>query len=109
MAAGLASGMAPRMAPRHPLTDARENDKPFHNLLPKYRRNFNVIEFINYRIELQKYYYDDQQGTIHIEGRFFLEWLPGGTQWRRNSGKIFMELLESGKSFKISRLDYHGD
>jgi type II secretory pathway predicted ATPase ExeA len=89
--------------------DARENDKPFHNLLPKYRRNFNVIEFINYRIELQKYKYDDEHGAINIEGRFYLEWLPGGATWKRNSGKIFMKLLESGKSFKISRLEYHGD
>jgi type II secretory pathway predicted ATPase ExeA len=89
--------------------DAKENDKPFHNLLPKYRHNFNVIEFINYRIELQKYNYNDQSGAINIEGRFFLEWLPGGTKWRRNSGKIFMELHESGTSFEISRLDYFGD
>jgi hypothetical protein len=89
--------------------DAKENDKPFHNLLPKYRHNFNVIEFITYRIELQKYKYDDEHGTINIEGRFFLEWLPSGTRWRRNSGKIFMELQQSGTSFKISRLDYYGD
>ncbi len=89
--------------------DARENNKPFRSLLPKYRRNFNVIEFINYRIELHEYKYDDEQGRINIEGRFFLEWLPSGTKWRRNSGKIFMELQESGTSFKISRLDYFGD
>ena len=89
--------------------DAKENDKPFHNLLPKYRHNFNVIEFITYRIEMQKFKYDDEHGTINIEGRFFLEWLPSGTEWRRNSGKIFMELQESGTSFKISRLNYYGD
>ena len=89
--------------------DAKENDKPFHSLLPKYRKNFDVIEFINYRIELQKFKFDDERGTINIEGRFFLEWLPGGNRWRRNSGKIFMELQESGPSFKISRLDYYGD
>jgi type II secretory pathway predicted ATPase ExeA len=89
--------------------DAKENGKPFHNLLPKYRHNFDVIEFINYRIELQKFKYDDEHGMVNIEGRFFLEWLPGGTRWRRNSGKIFMELQESGTSYKISRLDYYGD
>ena len=89
--------------------DAKENDKLFHNLLPKYRRNFDVIEFITYRIELQTFKYDDKLDTINIEGRFFLEWLPGGTDWKRNSGKIFMELQKSGTSFKISRLDYFGD
>jgi len=90
-------------------SDAKENNKPFHNLLPKYRRNFNVIKFITYRIEMQEYKYDDEGGTINIEGRFFLEWLPYGTRWRRNTGKIFMALQESGTSFKISRLDYYGD
>ena len=90
-------------------SDAKENNKPFHNLLPKYRRNFDVIKFITYRIELQEYKYDDERGTINIEGRFFLEWLPDGTRWRRNTGKIFMALQESGTSFKISRLDYYGD
>ena len=90
-------------------SDAKENEKPFHNLLPKYRRNFDVIEFITYRIELQSYKYDNEHGTINIEGRFFLEWLPGDARWRRNSGKIFMALQESGTSFKISRLDYYGD
>ena len=89
--------------------DAQENDKPFHNLLPKYRHNFDVIEFITYRIELQNYKYGDNDGMIDIEGRFFLEWLPAGGSWRRNSGKIFMELLEAGPSFQISRLHYYGD
>ncbi|MGD2013515.1 MAG: AAA family ATPase [Desulfobacterales bacterium] len=90
-------------------SDAKENKKPFHDLLPKYRRNFDVIKFITYRIELQDYKYDEELGTMNIEGRFFLEWLPDGTRWRRNTGKIFMELQESGRSFKISRLDYYGD
>jgi type II secretory pathway predicted ATPase ExeA len=90
-------------------SDAKENNKPFHSLLPKYRRNFDVIKFITYRIELQEYKYDDERGTINIEGRFFLEWLPDGTRWRRNTGKIFMALHESDTSFKISRLDYYGD
>ena len=89
--------------------DAKENDKSFHNLLPKYRQNFEMIEFITYRIELQNYKYNDENGKINIEGRFFLEWLPIGKSWRRNSGKIFMELQESESSFTISRLDYYGD
>jgi hypothetical protein len=90
-------------------SNALENDKPFHDLLPKYRHNFNVIEFINYRIELQKFDYDNEFGTVDLEGRFFLEWLPGGSKWRRNSGKIFIKLQDLGSSFKISKLDYYGD
>jgi hypothetical protein len=90
-------------------SNALENDKPFHDLLPKYRHNFNVIEFINYRIELQKFDYDNEFGTVDLEGRFFLEWLPGDSKWRRNSGKIFLRLQDLGSSFKISKLDYYGD
>ena len=60
-------------------------------------------------IEMQKFNYNDENGTIDIEGRFFLEWLPGGTQWKRNSGKIFMKLQDGGTSFKISELSYYGD
>ena len=90
-------------------SNALENDKPFHDLLPKYRHNFNVIEFINYRIEMQKFDYDNELGTVDLEGRFFLEWLPDGSKWRRNSGKIFIKLQDLGSSFKISKLDYFGD
>ena len=90
-------------------SNALENEKPFHDLLPKYRHNFNVIEFINYRIEMQKFDYDTEFGTIDLEGRFFLEWLPGDSKWRRNSGKIFIKLQDLGTSFKISKLNYYGD
>jgi len=89
--------------------DARENEKPFYSLLPKYQRNFKALDTIKYRIELQKYIYDDEYGTVKIEGRFFLKWLPHGAEWRQNSGKIFMELEEYGKSYRVNRLDYYGE
>ena len=39
---------------------AKENGKPFESLLPKYQKNFDQIETIRYRIELQQYMYDSQ-------------------------------------------------
>lgn len=88
---------------------AKENDKPFATLLPKYQKNFGAIDKIQYRIDLQKYDYNKAENIVEIEGRFLLKWLPYGQDWRENSGKIFMRLNESGQSFKVQSLDYFGD
>ena len=88
---------------------AEENGKPFESLLPKYQKNFNVIETIQYRIELQQYTYDSQKKTVRIEGDFLLKWLPPDKKWRENSGKIFMDLKDDGHSFLVQRLDYYGN
>jgi hypothetical protein len=87
---------------------ARENGKPFESLLPKYQKNFDQIETIQYRIELQQYTYDSQNETVRIEGNFLLKWLPPDKKWRENSGKIFMNLKDDGRSFLVQRLDYYG-
>ncbi len=87
---------------------ALENGKPFESLLPQYQKSFNVIEAIQYRIELQQYTYDNQKGTVNIEGNFLLRWLPPDKKWRENSGKIFMNLKDDGRSFLVQNLDYHG-
>jgi len=88
---------------------ARENGKPFESLLPKYQKNFDQIETIQYRIELQQYTYDSQNETVRIEGNFLLKWLPSDNKWRENSGKIFMNLKDDGRSFLVQRLDYYGN
>ena len=87
---------------------AQENGKPFESLIPKYRKNFNSIEAIQYRIELQQYTYDSQNETLRIEGNFLLKWLPPDKKWRENSGKIIMKLKDDGRSFLVQRLDYYG-
>jgi hypothetical protein len=88
--------------------DALENGQPFESLLPKYQKSFNVTEAIQYRIELQQYTYDDQKGTVDIQGNFSLKWLPPDKKWRENSGKIFMNLKDDGRSFLVQKLDYYG-
>jgi len=87
---------------------AQENGKPFVSLLPKYQKNFDQIETIQYRIELQQYTYDNQNETVRIEGNFLLKWLLPDKKWRENSGKIFMNLKDDGRSFLVQRLDYYG-
>jgi general secretion pathway protein A len=88
--------------------DALENGQPFESLLPKYQKSFNVTEAIQYRIELQQYTYDNQKGTVDIQGNFLLKWLPPDKKWRENSGKIFMNLKDDGSSFLVQKLDYYG-
>ena len=89
--------------------DAKENGKSFSTLLPKYQRNFNAIEKIEYRIDLLKFSFEENINVVKIEGKFFLKWRPYGQTWRENSGKIFMDLNERGQSFLVHRLDYYGD
>jgi type II secretory pathway predicted ATPase ExeA len=87
---------------------ALENGKPFESLLPKYQESFNLAEAIQYRIELQQYTVDNQKGTVNIEGNFLLRWLRPDKKWRENSGKIFMNLKDDGRSFLVQNLDYFG-
>jgi len=87
---------------------ALENGKPIESLLPKYQESFNLAEAIQYRIELQQYTVDNQRDTINIEGNFSLRWLPPDKKWRENSGKIFMNLKDDGRSFLVQNLDYSG-
>jgi len=90
------------------IPDARENGTPFIRLLPKYKKNFELIETIEYRIELQQFSYDENMGIVKLDGDFFLKWLPPDKKWRENAGKISMRLQEKGSSFLVRQLDYQG-
>jgi hypothetical protein len=90
------------------IPDARENGKPFIRLLPKYKKNFELIEAIEYRIELEQFSYNQNMGIVELDGDFFLKWLPPDKIWRENTGKISMSLEEKGTSFLVRRLDYKG-
>ncbi len=90
------------------IPDARENGTPFIRLLPKYKKNFELIETIEYRIELQQFSYNENMGIVRIDGDFFLKWLPPDKKWRENAGKISMSLQEKGSSFLVRQLDYQG-
>ena len=90
------------------IPDARENGTPFIRLLPKYKKNFELVEAIEYRIELQQFSYNENMGIVKVEGDFFLKWLPPDKKWRENTGKISMSLQEKGPSFLVRQLDYQG-
>ncbi len=87
---------------------ATENGKPFRSLLPKYEKNFTLIDTIQYRIRMKDFSIEDDQ-TVTVNGDFFLEWLPPDKRWRENSGEISMRLKDDGSTFLVQRLDYQGN
>ena len=86
--------------------DATENNRPFYELLTKYRRNMEMIESFNYRIELADYFLSAETGNIRIQGKYFTRYLLHGGTWKEKSGNISMELEEDGDSYLVKRLNY---
>jgi len=86
--------------------DATENNAPFQDMLPKYRKNMENIESFNYRIELIDYSLQADTGNIRIQGKYFTRFLLHKGTWQENSGNISMELTENGDSYLVKRLSY---
>jgi DNA-binding transcriptional MerR regulator len=86
--------------------DATENNTPFHELLPDYRKNMEGMESLTYRIELMSFSKQTASGNLMIRGRFFTRYQSQKGVWEEHNGSIFMELLEKGDSFLIKQLNY---
>ena len=86
--------------------DATENNTPFQDMLPNYRKNMENIESFNYRIELVDYFLQNDTGNIRMKGKYFTRFLFHEGTLEENSGSIFMELIISGDSYLIKRLNY---
>ena len=86
--------------------DATENNRPFHEFLPRYRRNFKKIDSFKYRIDLDSYSLDADTGNIIVKGDYFIQYLLNGGSWKENNGIISMELIESGDSYLVKKLNY---
>jgi hypothetical protein len=87
--------------------DATENNKPFHEYLPRYRRNFKKVKTFKYRIDLDSYSLDADTGNINLKGKYFIRYLLKNRNWKENSGIISMELIEKGNSYLVKRLNYY--
>lgn len=87
-------------------SDATENNKPFHELLPDYRKNMETMESLTYRIELTSFSKQNASENIMVRGRFFTRYQLQKGVWEENNGTIFMELLENGDSFLVKQLNY---
>ncbi len=86
--------------------DATENNRAFHEFLPRYRRNFERIKTFTYRIDLDSYTLDNDTSNIKVKGKYFIQYLLNGGTWKENNGIISMELIESGDSYLVKRLNY---
>ena len=86
--------------------DAIEDAKPFAQQLPKYRRNFERIDALNYGIKLNNYSIQKETGLISIEGTYYAKaQLAGGSgEWKQSSGGITMTLEAYRDTFRIKRL-----
>ena len=86
--------------------DASENNRPFNELMPKYRENMEMIDSFKYRIEILAYSTQADTGNVRVQGKFFTQYLLHGGSWKDNSGNISMELVEHGDSFLVKQLNY---
>ena len=86
--------------------DASENNRPFHELMPTYRKNMETIDSFKYRIEILTYSTQADTGNVRIQGKFFTQYLLHGGSWKDNSGNISLELVEHGDSFLVKQLNY---
>ena len=86
--------------------DATENNRAFHKFWPRYRRNFERIESFKYRIDLDSYSLDTDTSNINLKGKYFIQYLLNDGTWKENSGIISMELIKSGDSYLVKRLNY---
>jgi len=89
--------------------DAIEKSKSFQSQIPKYRQYFDTIDSLSYWIDLKHYSIPQNTNIIQIEGAFNIQvqLKKGSNKWEYSSGDISMDLVASGDSFKIRRLDYY--
>ncbi len=88
--------------------DATENDKQFRKLWPLYRKTFQIIDRIDYKIQLKDHTIELHTQTIHIRGRFDLKWRTvSDNKLHKSSGRIEMVLYrDQGKKLLVKRLKY---
>jgi len=85
--------------------DATENNRPFDEVLPEYRKNMEMVQSLNYRIELVEYSLQGNTGNVRLRGKFFTQYLLHKAL-KEKTGNISMELIKSGESYLIKRLNY---
>ena len=87
---------------------ALENGKPVKNLLPTYRKNFEMLDRVAYKIEFTDYAIDLDSREIQVNGKFKLDWCrKGEKQLNHHNGSIKMNLYYDGHSvFRVDRLSY---
>jgi hypothetical protein len=87
-------------------SDAAENNKPFQEMLPSYRKYMETMKSLTYRIELTSFSKQTASENIMVRGKFFTRFQVQKGGWEENNGDIFMELTKNGDSFLVRQLNY---
>lgn len=88
--------------------NALENGKPIKTLLSKYQQNFQMLDKINYQINIKNYFFDIDRNKVWLEGDFNLKWRKKSEDiWKKYQGIIRMDLIsDESQAFLIERLHY---
>lgn len=86
---------------------AEENGVLFKSLLPTYRKNFQTLENVTYRIDMNNYLWDLDRNTVRVEGDFMLSWKKKQeTVFHDFNGTIRMDLILFKDTFLVENLSY---
>ena len=86
--------------------DATENDAPFNELKPKYQKNMEVIESLQYHIDMTDYSSIPETGNTLVQGIFLIKYRLQNKPWKEHSGNVTMELTQKDDSYRVKRLNY---
>lgn len=87
--------------------DALENDQTVKDLRPRYRTNFDQLQALRYRIEVERYTVRNDD-TFEVSGDYVLRWrFKEDQDWEERRGPIFLALVPSDEDgFRVKRLVY---
>lgn len=87
--------------------DALENDQTVKDLRPRYRSNFDQLQALRYRIEVERYAVR-KDDTFEVSGDYVLRWrFKEDQDWEERRGPIFLALVPSDEDgFRVKRLVY---
>jgi hypothetical protein len=86
--------------------DAVERNRPFVDLIPVYRSNFEKLDEIDYEIDLQSYEETIDGSEILVKGGFRLSYRMGNNEWKSSNGRIEMTLVALDDEYRVKTLDY---
>jgi hypothetical protein len=84
--------------------DAVENDTAVRQLKATYRDNFERLDALAYRIDVENLRSD--RGEIEVSGRYQLKWRFHDQNWQEREGPIVLSLVRANGSYQVKRLLY---
>jgi ketosteroid isomerase-like protein len=92
----------------HFTEDARENERPLSSWIEAYRKSFQAVPSIDYRIRPTAWSLDPD-GGLRVRGRFQLTGTFRDGRPVASSGTLTMDLVPRGNSFRVRALSYEFD